>query len=48
MYKNHVEYLREASDYKKNLQEKLGNITAECNYFRESAMFPIFEQGSSI
>ena len=46
MYKNHVESLREASDYKKNLQEKLGNITAERDYFEKSATLPIFEQGS--
>ena len=29
MYKNHVEYLREAVGCKKNMQERLGNITAE-------------------
>ena len=35
MYNNHVEYLRETIDCKKNLQEKLGNITAERNSFKK-------------
>ena len=48
MYKNHVEYFREASDCKKNIQEKLGNITAERDYFEKSAILPRFEQGSPI
>ena len=46
MYKNHVESLIEAGDYNKNLQEKLGNITAEHDSFKKIAMLPIFEQGS--
>ena len=47
MYKNHVDALREAGDCKKNLQENIGNIKAERNSLKKSAMLPIFEQGSS-
>ena len=36
MYKNHVESLSEASNFKKNLQEKLGNITAEIDSFEKN------------
>ena len=35
MYKDHVEYIREAGDYKKKLQENLGNITAEQDCFKK-------------
>ena len=45
MYKNHVESLRETSDRKKNLHEKLGNITDERDYFEKSATLPRFEHG---
>ena len=45
MYKNHVEYIREAGDCNKNLQEKLGNITAERNSLEKSATLPRFEKG---
>ena len=37
MYNNHVEYIREAGDFRKNLQENLGNITAERYSFEKSA-----------
>ena len=43
--KNHVEYIREAGDCNKNLQEKLGNITAERNSLEKSATLPRFEKG---
>ena len=33
MYKNQVEFLREAGYFRKKLQEKLGNITAELDSF---------------
>ena len=46
MYNNHVEYLRETGNCKKNLQEKLSNITAECDYLEENSTLPRFEQGS--
>ena len=45
IYKNHVKYIREAGDCKKNLQEKLGNITTS-QLFQKSEILPIFEQGS--
>ena len=45
IYKNNVETHREAGNYKKNMQKKLGNITAERYYFEKSATLPIFEQG---
>ena len=45
MYKNHVESLREAGGFKKILQENIGNITAEHNYFGKIATLPRFEQG---
>ena len=35
MYKNHVESLRESGDCKNNLQEKIGNITAQRNSFKK-------------
>ena len=35
MYNIHVESIIEAIDFKKNLQEKLGNITAERDYFEK-------------
>ena len=44
MYKNNVEHIREAGDCKNNVQENLGNITAERDYFERSAMLPIFDQ----
>ena len=46
MYRNHVEYLREAGDCKRNLQEKLSNIIAERYSFQKIAMLPIFEKVS--
>ena len=42
MYKNHVESLIETGDCKKNLQEKLGNITAKRDYFEKNATLPRF------
>ena len=42
MHKNHVESLGESGDYKKNLQEKLGNITNERDYCEKIASSPIF------
>ena len=35
MYNNHVEYIREPGDCKKNMQENLGNITAERDYLKK-------------
>ena len=46
MYKNNVEYLREASDCKKKMQQKMGNIIAERNYSETIATLPRFEQVS--
>ena len=46
MYNHHVESLRESIDCKKNLQENIGNITSERNYFEKNATLPRFEQGS--
>ena len=39
MYNNHAEYLRETSYFRKILQEKLGNITAEHNYLKKVHCF---------
>ena len=35
MYKNHVESLRKSGDCKKNMQENLGNITVQREYFEK-------------
>ena len=35
MYNIHVESIIEAIDFKKNLQEKLGNIKSERDYFEK-------------
>ena len=42
MYKNHIDSHREAIDYKKKLQEKLGSITAERKSFEKVATLPRF------
>ena len=46
MYNDHVESLIEAGDCKKNLQEKLSNITARGFFHGERATLPRFEQES--
>ena len=45
MYKNHIESLIEDCDWKKKMQENIGNITSKRNPFKNSATLPIFEQG---
>ena len=35
MYKNHVESLREASDFKRDLQENLGNIIGKPDSYKK-------------
>ena len=35
MYNNQVESLRETGDCRKNLQQNLGNVTAEHDYFKK-------------
>ena len=47
MYNNCVEYLREAGDWKENLQENIGSITAERDPFEDIVTLPRFEQESS-
>ena len=46
MYKNNVESLMKASDFRENLQEKIGHITDEQNYSVKIAILPRFEQVS--
>ena len=43
MYKNHVESLREAVDFKKNLQENIFNIIAKRDPFLRVVTSPLFE-----
>ena len=45
IYNNHVESLKEAGDWKKNLQENLDNITGELYSFKKNAILSRFEQG---